>query len=99
MLCCVFWLVLPKCLGGKCLGGKFLRCVNASTPASTWMVRYAIFSNYPTFASWPPMWMWGSASIPTLGDIPDAVALVKVSLRAPSIPFVDRTNYNIDYII
>ena len=44
MLCCVFWLVLPKCLGGKCLGGKFLRSVNASAPASMWMVRYAISS-------------------------------------------------------
>ena len=44
MLCCVFWLVLLKCLGRKCLGGKFLRSVNASTPASTWMVRYAISS-------------------------------------------------------
>jgi len=41
MLCCVFWLVSPKCLGGKCLGGKFLRCVNARAPASTWMVWYA----------------------------------------------------------
>ena len=47
MLCCVFWLVSPKCLGGKwlrCLGGKFLHRVNASIPASTWMVRYAISS-------------------------------------------------------
>jgi hypothetical protein len=44
MMCCVFWLVSLKCLGGKCLGGKFLRCVNASAPASTWMVRYAISS-------------------------------------------------------
>ena len=39
MLCCVFWLVLPKCLGGK-----FLRRVNVSALASTWMVRYAISS-------------------------------------------------------
>jgi hypothetical protein len=44
MLCCVFWLVSPKCLSGKCLGGKFLRCVNASATASTWMVWYAISS-------------------------------------------------------
>jgi hypothetical protein len=47
MLCCVFWLVLPKCLGGKrlrCLGSKFLHRVNASAPASMWMVRYAISS-------------------------------------------------------
>ena len=44
MLCCVFWLFSPKCLGGKCLSGKCLHCVNASAPASTWMVRYAISS-------------------------------------------------------
>ena len=44
MLCCVFWLVSPKCLGGKCLGGKFLHRVNASALASTRMVRYAISS-------------------------------------------------------
>ena len=41
MLCCVFWLVSPKCLSGK-----FLRCVNVSALVSTWMVRYAISSNY-----------------------------------------------------
>ncbi len=47
MLYYVFSLVSPKCLGGKrlrCLGSKFLHCVNASAPASTWMVRYAISS-------------------------------------------------------
>ena len=44
MLCCVFWLVSLKCLGGKCLGGKFLHRVNARVPASTWMVRYATSS-------------------------------------------------------
>jgi len=38
-------LVSSKCLGGKCLGSKFLHRVNASAPASTWMVRYAISSN------------------------------------------------------
>ncbi len=42
MLCVL--LVSPKCLGGNCLGGKFLHRVNASAPASTWMVRYAISS-------------------------------------------------------
>ncbi len=30
----------------QCLGDKFLRCVNVSTPASTWMVRYAISIRY-----------------------------------------------------
>ena len=44
MLCCVFWLVLLKCLGGKCLGGKFVHHVNARVPASMWMVRYATSS-------------------------------------------------------
>ena len=39
MLCCVFWLVSPKCLGGK-----FVCRVNVSALASTWMVRYAISS-------------------------------------------------------
>ena len=47
MLCCVFWLVSPKCLGGKCLSGKCLHCVNASAPASTWMVRYSL-NDHPT---------------------------------------------------
>ena len=37
-------LISPKCLGGKCLGSKFLHRVNASAPASTWMVRYVISS-------------------------------------------------------
>ncbi len=32
----------------KILGGKFIRHVIASTPASTWMVRYAISSNFTT---------------------------------------------------
>ena len=59
MLCCVFWLVSPKCLGGKCLGSKFLHRVNASAPASTWMVRYAISST----PFWWHVWCDCSASL------------------------------------
>ncbi len=53
MLCVL--LISPKWLGGKCLGSKFLHRVNASAPASTWMVRYAISSTQPQ-----PQWEQGS---------------------------------------
>ncbi len=79
MLCCVFWLVSPKCLGGKCLGGKFLCHVNVSALASTWMVRYAI-SSTPFWLHvrcdcsallsivmwhWHPLWFGSLLDLPT----------------------------------
>jgi hypothetical protein len=46
MLCCVFWLISPKCLGGKSRQQVHTSC-ECHPPASTWMVRYAISSSCP----------------------------------------------------
>ncbi len=61
-----------------CLGGKFLCCVNASAPASMWMVRYAISStpfwwhvqcDCPALLSivmwhWHPLWFGNLLNLP-----------------------------------
>ena len=81
LVCCVFWIVLPNCLGDKrlrCLGGKFLCCVNASAPASTWMVIYAISSTpFQWYVQWDcsvffsvVMWHWHPLWFGSLIDSP-----------------------------